>query len=109
MAAVVHAMVSWLKLESGLGGNGVQRERQRAAVQRVDQRFAERARRVLRPDDAVIVLAPGARPPQGIAAEWVAGRDAKGGRATAYLCRGTSCSLPVHVPSELVADRVPGA
>ena len=71
--------------------------------------LAERARRVLRPDDAVIVLAPGARPPQGIAAEWVAGRDAKGGRATAYLCRGTSCSLPVHVPSELVADRVPGA
>ncbi len=69
--------------------------------------LAERARRVLRPEDAVIVLAPGARPPQGVASDWVAGRDAKDGRATAYLCRGTTCSLPVHVPSELVAERVP--
>ena len=71
--------------------------------------LAERARRVLRPEDAVIVLAPGAPPPQGVASDWVAGRAAKDGRATAYLCRGTTCSLPVHVPSELVAERVPGA
>ena len=37
----------------------------------------------------------------------VHGAGSEGGRATAYLCRGTSCSLPVQVPSELVAELVP--
>ena len=71
--------------------------------------LAERARKLLRPEDAVIVSAPGAGWPKGVAASWFTGRDAKGGRATAYLCRGAICSLPVQVPSELVAELVPGA
>ena len=57
----------------------------------------------------MIVSAPGRGPPKGVAADWLAGREAKGGRATAYLCRGTTCSLPVQVPSELVAELVPAA
>ncbi len=71
--------------------------------------LAERARRVLRPEDAVIVAAPGADPPTGVSADWLAGREALAGRATAYLCRGTICSLPVQSPSELVAELIPGA
>ncbi|MEZ4332599.1 MAG: thioredoxin domain-containing protein [Myxococcota bacterium] len=70
--------------------------------------LAERARRVLRPEDAVLVIAPGSPRPPGVAAEWVAGREMKEGRATAWLCRGTSCSLPVQAPSELVAELLPG-
>jgi len=77
------------------------------------QALAERARRVLRPEDAVVVIpanradATAASPPLGIAPEWIAGRSALAGRATAYVCRGTSCSLPVHDPAELVADLIP--
>lgn len=71
--------------------------------------LAERARRVLRPEDAVIVAAPGAGPPTGVAAAWLVGREAREGRATAYLCRGRICSLPVQSPSELVAELIPGA
>ncbi len=71
--------------------------------------LAERARRVLRPEDAIVVAAPGAAPATGIDAAWLAGREARGGRATAYLCRGRICSLPVHQPSELVAELLPGA
>ncbi len=70
--------------------------------------LAERARRVLRPEDAVIVAAPGAPPPEGVSPDWLAGREAMDGRATAYLCRGTVCSLPVRTPAELVAELVPG-
>ncbi|MEZ4278859.1 MAG: thioredoxin domain-containing protein [Myxococcota bacterium] len=70
--------------------------------------LAERARRVLRPEDAVIVSAPGADPPTGVSAEWLVGREAREGRATAYLCRGTICSLPVQSTSELVAELIPG-
>ena len=69
--------------------------------------LADRARRVLRPEDAVLVARPRQAPPKGIAAEWFAGRDAIDGRATAYLCRGTACSLPVHEPKELVAELLP--
>jgi uncharacterized protein YyaL (SSP411 family) len=66
--------------------------------------LAERARRVLRPEDAIVVVAPGEAPPIGVASEWLAGREAIGGRATAYLCHGHACSLPVHDPAELNAD-----
>ncbi len=69
--------------------------------------LANRARRVLRPEDAVLVSAPGAPTPPGVAADWLMGRDAIDGRPTAYVCRGTSCSLPVHTPAELVAELVP--
>ncbi len=66
--------------------------------------LADRARRVLRPEDAVLVAAPGQDPTAGIAADWFSGREAIDGRATAYLCHGTSCSLPVHEPKDLVAE-----
>jgi hypothetical protein len=66
--------------------------------------LAGRARRVLRPEDAVIVVAPGQTAPTGISPDWLRERDAVGGRATAYLCHGTACSLPVQDPKQLVAD-----
>jgi uncharacterized protein YyaL (SSP411 family) len=72
--------------------------------------LAERARRVLRPEDAVVVVSADrtdASPTVGIAPEWLAGREAISGRATAYLCRGMVCSLPIQEPAELVADLVP--
>ena len=69
--------------------------------------LADRARRVLRPEDAVLVSEPGAPVPPAVAADWLTGREAIDGRPTAYVCRGTSCSLPVHTPAELVAELVP--
>jgi uncharacterized protein YyaL (SSP411 family) len=62
--------------------------------------LAARARLVLHPDDAVIVacedtLAAGVDP------SWLRGREAQGQRAALYLCRGTSCSLPVTEPDEI--------
>jgi len=69
--------------------------------------LATRARRVLRPEDAVIVLAPDEAPPAQIAESWLAERIAIDGRATAYLCLGHACSLPVHEPAELVAELIP--
>lgn len=69
--------------------------------------LAERARRVLRPEDAIVVVAPGAPPPPEVAASWLAGRTAVDGCATAYLCVGHACSLPVQDPAALVADLVP--
>jgi uncharacterized protein YyaL (SSP411 family) len=64
--------------------------------------LAERARRLLAPDDAVVVAAPG-ETPEGVDPGWLAGRGAPGGRATAYVCRGTTCSLPVSEPDGLAA------
>jgi uncharacterized protein YyaL (SSP411 family) len=65
--------------------------------------LADRARRLLAPEDAVVVVAPDAAPPAALDPSWTAGRSAVGGRATAYLCRGTTCSLPVHEPDALAA------
>ena len=70
--------------------------------------LAERARRVLRPEDAVLAIAPDEAAPAGVSPDWLAGRDALDGRATAYVCLGTRCSLPVQDPAELVAELVPG-
>ncbi len=69
--------------------------------------LADRARRVLAPEDAVVVVDPRAPAPRGLDPAWLAGRDAVGGRATAYLCRGTSCSLPIQQPEALAADVLP--
>ncbi len=71
------------------------------------QALAARARRVLRPEDAVVVHAEGATLPSGLAPSWLEGRGALDGRPTAYVCLGTACSLPVHEPALLVADLVP--
>jgi hypothetical protein len=65
--------------------------------------LADRARRVLAPEDGVIVAAPGAAPPASLDRTWLVGREAIGGRATAYICRGTTCSLPIHEPDALGA------
>ena len=62
--------------------------------------LAARARRVLAPDDAVLVCAPGRVPP-GVDAAWIEGRDLTGGEPAAYLCRGTTCSLPATDPDAL--------
>ncbi len=59
--------------------------------------LARAARLALRPDDAVVVAAPGARPP-GLDPSWLEGRSLVAGRPTAYLCRGTTCSLPLTDP-----------
>jgi hypothetical protein len=62
--------------------------------------LAARARRVLAPEDAVVVATPGEQP-EGVDPTWLAGREARGGSATAYVCRGTTCSLPITDASEL--------
>jgi uncharacterized protein YyaL (SSP411 family) len=63
--------------------------------------LANRARRVLLPEEAVLVVPPGAAPPDGVDPDWLRSRDAIDGRATAWVCRGTECSLPVVEPEEL--------
>ena len=40
-------------------------------------------------------------PLEGIDPNWLAGREPVDGRATAYVCRGTSCSLPITDPADL--------
>ena len=57
--------------------------------------LAARARRVLGPADAIVVAEPGAAPPAGLAPSWLAGRNPQGGRPTAWICRGVTCSLPI--------------
>ena len=64
------------------------------------QALAGRARALLGPEDLVLMLRPGERPP-GVAPHWLEGRDARDGRATAYLCRGPVCSLPATTPEQL--------
>jgi len=59
------------------------------------------ARRLLRLEDAVLAIAPGASTPEGVDPAWGLDRVAVDGRPTAYLCHGTSCSLPVMHPEAL--------
>jgi uncharacterized protein YyaL (SSP411 family) len=63
--------------------------------------LAVRARRVLGPEDAVVVVATDAERPTGIAADWLAGRVAVDGQPTAYVCHGTRCSLPAVRPEDI--------
>jgi uncharacterized protein len=65
------------------------------------------ARRVLAPEDAVLVAAPGSVAPAGVDPSWLAGRETVGGAPTAYVCRGTLCSLPVTEPAALAAAAQP--
>jgi len=62
--------------------------------------LAARARALLQPEDGVLNLAPGAAP-VGVDPAWISGRDQVDGRPTAYVCRGTECSLPALSPDEL--------
>ncbi len=71
-----------------------------AAADDTGTALATRARRVLGPEDAVVVVESG-KTPAGVDPSWLAGRDAQGGRATAYVCRGTVCSLPITDPDAL--------
>ncbi len=63
--------------------------------------LALRARRTLLPDDAVVVVAPGSRAPEGVDPAWLEGREPIGGKATAFVCHGTICSSPVTDPDDL--------
>ncbi len=68
--------------------------------------LAARARRALLPDDAVVVLPPGAKRPVGVAAEWLEGRHPERGLPTAWICQGTECSLPITNPEQIQAGAV---
>jgi uncharacterized protein len=68
--------------------------------------LAARARRVLAPEDLVVVAAPGERVPD-VDPDWLRGRDPAGGRATAWVCRGVTCSLPAQHPDELAPQGAP--
>jgi uncharacterized protein YyaL (SSP411 family) len=63
--------------------------------------LAERARRRLPPEDAVVVSAPGEAPPDGLGPSWLEGRGLHDGKPAAYVCHGTTCSLPVTDPEAL--------
>jgi len=66
------------------------------------QALATRARQLLAPEEAVLLVPPGAQP-AAVDAELLAGRTLRDGRPAAYLCRGASCSAPVTQPAELGA------
>jgi hypothetical protein len=63
--------------------------------------LAVRARRLLGPEDAVVVVESPTNAPASLASTWVRGRVAQDGRATAYVCRGVACSLPITDPAQL--------
>ncbi len=62
--------------------------------------LAAAARRALDPEDAVVVMAPGEMP-EGVAATWFEGREARDGQPTAYVCRGFTCSMPTFDPDAI--------
>jgi hypothetical protein len=62
--------------------------------------LAGRARRILGPEDAVVVAAP-EQPAPGLDPAWLRGRGLVNGRPAAYVCRGTTCSLPATDPAAL--------
>jgi len=63
--------------------------------------LAQRARTRLLPEDSVIVAAPGQAAPAGIAQSWLDERGLHQGRPAAYVCHGTTCSLPATHPNAL--------
>jgi uncharacterized protein YyaL (SSP411 family) len=66
------------------------------------QALATRAGGALWPDAGVVVLAPGAERPVGVASTWLDGREPLGGTPTAWICHGTRCSLPITDPAKVV-------
>jgi uncharacterized protein YyaL (SSP411 family) len=65
------------------------------------QALARAARRRLAPEDCVAVVRAAGETPPGLAQSWVEGREPSDGRAAAFVCHGTRCSLPVTDPAQL--------
>jgi uncharacterized protein YyaL (SSP411 family) len=65
--------------------------------------LATRARQVLAPEEAVVVVDPGDPPPAGLDPAWLEGRMAATDPARAYVCRGLECSLPISDAGDLAA------
>ncbi|MEE2663977.1 MAG: thioredoxin domain-containing protein [Myxococcota bacterium] len=63
--------------------------------------LAQRARTRLLPEDSVIVAAPGEAAPTGVAQSWLDERGLHQGEPAAYICHGTTCSLPATDPDAL--------
>jgi uncharacterized protein len=70
------------------------------------QALADRARRELTPEDAVLVVPPGTEALPGVDASWLEGRT-DAARPTAWLCRGHACSLPITDPDALLPSALP--
>jgi uncharacterized protein len=51
-----------------------------------------------------VVRSDGAEDPLAARLPWLAGRDAVGGRPTAYACAAGVCRLPVHDPDRLIEE-----
>jgi hypothetical protein len=51
-----------------------------------------------------VVAVPGSAPPAGLAPSWLAGREPQGGRPTAWICRGVTCSLPILDPDAIASE-----
>jgi uncharacterized protein YyaL (SSP411 family) len=84
------------RAEAGLSGAVVVGEAGHAAT----EALALKARRVLGPDEAVLIV-PRQGGFAGLDPSWLSGRQDVA-RATAYVCHGTTCSLPVTDPADLV-------
>jgi len=68
--------------------------------------LALQARRILSPEEAVVVAPPGSAM-EGLDPSWLQGRDVVDGQPTAYVCRGRTCSLPATDPDALVPRSTP--
>ncbi|MFI5318621.1 MAG: thioredoxin domain-containing protein [Myxococcota bacterium] len=64
--------------------------------------LARAARRALGPEEHVLVAAPGSASAL-LDPSWLAGKTLLAGAPAAYVCRGTTCSLPVAEPEALAA------
>jgi len=64
--------------------------------------LAQAARRALGPEEPVLVVAPGETSAL-LDASWLAGKALLAGAPAAYVCRGTTCSLPIGDASALAA------
>jgi uncharacterized protein YyaL (SSP411 family) len=65
------------------------------------QKLAQAARRLLRPDEAVLVSAQG----DGIGQHLMEGKSVPDGGAAAFVCQGFACMPPAKTPQEL-AERL---
>jgi hypothetical protein len=70
--------------------------------------LAQAARRALGPEDAVLVAEPGEQNAL-LDPSWLAAKTPLAGAPAAYICRGTTCSLPTGDPSALGGLIAPGA